>query len=648
MAVIAAGVVIAVAATLVVQGRRTAERPAALVTVANAVNLPERSIAVLHFVSLGKTENSDVLALGIPEAVLHQLATLNNLQVMARTSSFAFRDSKADARIFGQSLNALHLLEGSVQTDRGRLRVTAQLVDVASGGQVWSMQFDKTPDDVFALQDEIALRVARALQISLDAGTTEQLAAHNTANFDAYLEYLQASSLLATWRLADMRAAIGRAAKAIELDPKFAAAYVLLTRAKVRVAELDVTASRPQHMDAALQEGRLLLQQALALNARDSRAYVERGYVTAFHDAVAAEQDYRRALELNPSDAEAYEILAVVLADQPPRRAEALGAIDQARKLDPSEPRLDVIKATMIYYGRGDINGAVELVEAALNRNPLYSPALARLEQLRLAGGHQAEAIYLGEQVIASDPQADQARQILRHAYLDVNELAAAKTVAVVAGTTDASSQSLIGSMSTTFSARPRWFTPLPPAIRYQLLLRLWPLVPFVLPRATTASSRAAAFFTQRGAIKGDESGNLIEGDVSSLQFNAVGLADMLLQMGEAARARQLLEASLVAMDRDEHEYQRGAVWYFLMRPVALALLGRYDEAITVLQNPLFFRPCEYVSMVSIRARTGVCTTAQRPTLRGPACTTASPCAYGTQRLATPAGPGVGSEVRLA
>ena len=97
--------------------------------------------------------------------------------------------------------------------------------------------------------------------------------------------------------------------------------------------------------------------------------------------------------------------------------------------------------------------------------------------------------------------------------------------------------------------------------------------------------ARAAAYFTQRGAIRWDESGNLIQGDVTSVQINAVGLADMLVQMGETARARQLLEASLAAMDRDEREYQRGEIWYFMMRSVALALLGRDDEAIAVLQR---------------------------------------------------------------
>jgi TolB-like protein/DNA-binding winged helix-turn-helix (wHTH) protein/predicted TPR repeat methyltransferase len=589
MLVLGSGVLLAIAVTVVLLNPRATERVATVAatgSAAGAIQLPERSIAVLPFVNLGKTDNSDLLALGIPEAVLHQLATLNNLQVIARTSSFAFRDRKVDARAIGQDLNARYLLEGSVQTDRGRLRVTAQLVDATSGGHVWSMQFDKTPDDIFALQDEIALRVARALQVSLDAGATEQLAASNTANFDAYLEYLQASSLLATWRLADMQAAIQRAAKAVALDPRFAAAYVLLAKATVRSAEFNVTADRPQRMAAALREGQRLLQQALALNPRDSRAYVERAYLTTFSDTVAAEKDYRHGLELNPNDAEAYEGLAVILGDEPARRAAALSAIDQARKLNPLEPRLDVIKATMLYYGRGDIEGAISLLEAALERNPLYEPALARLEQLRLAGGHQAEAINLGEQVLASDPRAAQARVILLHAYLDVNELAAAQAVANVNGATDAGSQSVIRTYARDFQ---RAATLVYAAAASNTLSVVSEIVSTgairIAARNNGQLARAAAFFTQRGAIEWDESGKLIQGDQTSVQINAVGLADMLLQMGETARARQLLEASLAAMDLDERDYQRGEIWYTMMRSVALALLGRDDEAIAVLQK---------------------------------------------------------------
>jgi len=583
MSVVVSGVLLAIIVTTVVLNQRATKSAISSATPPSVAPLPARSIAVLPFVNLGHADNSDLLALGIPEAVLHQLATLKNLQVIARTSSFAFRDSKVDARAIGQGLNARYLLEGSVQTDRSRLRVTAQLVDAASGDHVWSMQFDKTPDDIFAVQDEIALRVARALQVSLDAGATEQLAARNTANFNAYLEYLQAGTLLSTWRLADMQAAIARAAKAVELDPTFAAAYVLLTKARVRFAEFNVTTDRPQRLAAAVQDGQRLLQRALLLDARDGRAYVQRAYLTAFHDAVAAEKDYRTALELNPNDGEAYEGLAVILADQPERRADAVSAIDQARKLDPLEPRLDVIKATMIYYGRGDIDGAVELVMAALNRNPLYGPALARLEQLRLATGHGAEAINLGEQVLASDSHADQARVILTHAYLEIDDLAAARAVA---GNDNAGLLSVIrlyqhdfqraatlaysAAASNTLSAASEVLAT--GAIR-------------IAARATGQYARAAAFFAQRGAIKWDGSGKLVQGDVTSIQLNAVSLADMLLQMGERARATALLEASLRAMDRDVHDYQRGEIWYFVMRPVALALLGRTDAALAVLQT---------------------------------------------------------------
>ena len=541
---------------------------------------------MLPFVGLGKADNSDLLALGIPEAVLHQLATLSRLQVIARTSSFAFRDNSVDARTIGQRLNARYLLEGSVQSDRGRLRVTAQLIDAASGDHVWSMQLDKTTGDVFALQDEIALRVARALQISLDAGATGQLSANPTTNFDAYLEYLQASVLLDTWRLADMQAAITRAAKAVELDPRFAAAYVLLARATIRSAEFEVTADRPQRMAIAQQQAQQWLQRALALDPNDSRAYVERAYLTAFGDTVAAEKDYRRALELNPNDADAYEGLATILADQPARREAAVVAIDQARKLNPLEPRLDVIKATLLYYGRGDADGAVDLLTSTLTRNPLYEPALARLEELRWATGHPAEAVNLGEQVLSRDPRSAEARQILLLAYLDMDELRAAQSVAAGNDHADPSAaigprlyaHDLQGAADLAYAAAASDTLSGATEVLGANAIR-------VAARKSGQFARAAALFTQRGKIQWDPSGQLLQGDITSLQLNAVSLGDMLMQMGDTARARVVLESSLAAMDHDIQVNQRGDSWYYLMRPIALSLLGRPDEAIAVLQK---------------------------------------------------------------
>jgi TolB-like protein/DNA-binding winged helix-turn-helix (wHTH) protein len=584
--VVAVVVLLALAVTAMLLHQSGSKRTAALQSPVNATPLPERSIAVLPFVGLGNADDTGLLALGIPEAVLHQLATLNRLQVIARTSSFAFRDNSVDARTIGQRLNARYLLEGSVQSDRGRLRVTAQLIDAARGDHVWSMQMDKTTGDVFALEDEIALRVARALQISLDAGATGQLTSSPTANFDAYLEYLQGSALLETWRLHDMQAAITRAAAAVNLDSRFAAAYVLLARATVRCAEFEVRADRPQRMAVALQHAQQWLQRALTLDPNASRAYVERGYITAFQDSEAAEKDYRRALELNPNEADAYEGLATIMADEPARRAAALGAIDQARKLNPLEPRLDVIKATLLYYGAGDFAGATDLLVATLTRDPLYEPALARLEELRWATGHPAEAVNLGEQVLSHDPQSAKAGQILIVAYLDMDELRAAQSVAAATDHADACAE-----ISTRLYVHdPQAAANLAYAAADSNTLSgtteiLASVAIRIAARKNGQFARAAALFTKRGNIQWDSSGRLVQGDNSALQVNAVCLADMLMQMGETARARALLESSLAAMDYDIRVNGRGEMWYFLMRPIALTLLSRNEEAIAVLQK---------------------------------------------------------------
>jgi adenylate cyclase len=115
------------------------------------------AIALLPFENLSTAAGGEVLASGIAESVLHQLASLAEIDVISRTSSFAFRERAADAREIGQQLGARFLLEGSVQSDSERMRVTTQLIDAETGADVWSMRFDRRPGDVFAIQDEIAV-----------------------------------------------------------------------------------------------------------------------------------------------------------------------------------------------------------------------------------------------------------------------------------------------------------------------------------------------------------------------------------------------------------------------------------------------------------------------------------------------------------
>ena len=127
-----------------------------------SVALPSRTVAVLPFENLSADDNNAYVAVGMAESVLHRLASIRNLTVIARTSSFAFRDKTVDARDIGRTLNARYLLEGSLQHSDERLRVTAQLIDASTGAHVWSLRFDRTIDDIFAVEDDIAQAVAHA------------------------------------------------------------------------------------------------------------------------------------------------------------------------------------------------------------------------------------------------------------------------------------------------------------------------------------------------------------------------------------------------------------------------------------------------------------------------------------------------------
>jgi TolB-like protein len=131
--------------------------------------LPDKSLAVLPFDNLGERAGDELVARGIAEALRHRLAAIRGLLLAAQTPSFAPRRREADASGIGDRLNARYLVEGSVQRAGGRLRVTAQLIDAAVGLHVWSLRFDFTNEDIFAVEDAIAQSVARAIEASLFA-----------------------------------------------------------------------------------------------------------------------------------------------------------------------------------------------------------------------------------------------------------------------------------------------------------------------------------------------------------------------------------------------------------------------------------------------------------------------------------------------
>ena len=151
----------------------------------------EKSVAVLPFVNLSSDPEQEYFSDGLSEEILNQLAQIAELRVTARTSSFFFKGKNEDLRVIGQQLNARYLLEGSVRKAGNELRITAQLIDALAGSHLWSRTFDRTLNDVFAIQEEIAMAVSGAMSVSLDVGAMARTRG-GTTNLEAYDKYLRA------------------------------------------------------------------------------------------------------------------------------------------------------------------------------------------------------------------------------------------------------------------------------------------------------------------------------------------------------------------------------------------------------------------------------------------------------------------------
>src|SRR5208283_2023014 len=264
--------------------------------------LPAHTVAVLPFESLGPSAQDDeYLASGLAESVLHALADNPQIAVIARTSSFALKDKNSDVREIGRRLNARYLLEGSLQPVGVQMRVRTALVDAMSAQNVWSLNFDRPLANLLAVQDEIAAHVAQVLAATLNASTDERRKTATTSNPDAYLEYLQARELAASYRLGDLQQAVSHYVRALEVDPSFSGALSGLAWAKYQMLEFRASNSTEKDWTDTQIEVRQDLQKALALDNRNADAWQTLAAIE--EDPDRAEAYVRRAVAIEPSSA---------------------------------------------------------------------------------------------------------------------------------------------------------------------------------------------------------------------------------------------------------------------------------------------------------------------------------------------------------
>jgi serine/threonine protein kinase/Tfp pilus assembly protein PilF len=202
--------------------------PAAITDSKTPAQRAERSIAVLYFENLSGVKEDEYLRDGITEDILTDLSKIKGLNVFPRTTVLAFRDQKATAADVSRQLRADYALEGSLRRAGNRLRINTQLVDATSGFPVWSERYDREMSDIFAVQDEIAHKIAEALRIKLTPQEQAQLAAKPTDNLQAYDLYLRGRSYARRRTTRDMEFALQMFDNAVTLDPNFALAWAAI------------------------------------------------------------------------------------------------------------------------------------------------------------------------------------------------------------------------------------------------------------------------------------------------------------------------------------------------------------------------------------------------------------------------------------
>jgi TolB-like protein/Tfp pilus assembly protein PilF len=366
-----------------------------------------KSIAVLPFSNIvAESEpGTEYFSDGVAEEILNALSKVKGLRVAARTSSFAFRDY--DVRDVGETLNVSVVLEGTVRRAGNQLRISAQLVDTASGFQLWSEVYQHELQDVFRIQEEIALSIVKALQIELlgDAGT--RLVSPGTGNMQAYDKYLEGRNLLQAWTPSAARQARSLFEQALELDPEYAQAYTGLADAWITLREV----GNLTLLEATLQSHDAI-SKAIQLNNALPEAQASLGLcILGGGDNTAAARQFQKAIELDPEYSDAYLLRANLLRNQG-YLAEATRVYTQALALDPLNPSI-LENQALLFAFRGQFEKAIEQLTDLDLKNPGRLTGTLALSQVWARSGDNEKALDYARLAVEIAPQSPVALAVL-------------------------------------------------------------------------------------------------------------------------------------------------------------------------------------------------------------------------------------------
>lgn len=378
---------------------------------------PIQRLAVLPLTNLTGDPEQAYFVLGVHEALIAALSRIEAIDVISRTSVMRYAQSASSVPEIARELDVDAVVEGSVMRNGSELTVVAQLIIADPEKHLWSSQFDRSIGDVFELSAQIADSIAAEIEVDSPAQESHTAAGRRVVDGEAYDAYLQAKFKFLTKTRSDYLKAREMFDRAIRLDPEFADAYAGLAhtigsgaifgmqRPGDSFPRVHALATKALELDPDLEEGHLLLAGV--------SFYWERKFAEA-------ERRLRRVLDLNPSSAHAYRMLAEVLSVTG-RHEAALAAIEQGRRLDPLSPTAQ-LKPSLILYLKRDYPEAVRRARAGLDHFPEFWPGHWLLCRSLVAQGANAQALVACETAAQMSRRAPLVLGTLGYAYARAGE----------------------------------------------------------------------------------------------------------------------------------------------------------------------------------------------------------------------------------
>jgi adenylate cyclase len=362
--------------------------------------LPDKpSIAVLPFVNMSDDKGQEFFSDGLTEEIITALSKTPKLFVIARNSTFTYKGKAVNVQQVSRELGVKYVLEGSVRKSGDQLRITAQLIDATTGNHLWAERYDRELKEIFAIQDEVTMKILTSLQVTLTEGEQAKFFVKGTKSLEAYLKTLEARELLYRLNKDDNALAIKRSEEAIALDPEYSRAFASLSAAYSMNFYFRVNPME------SLRKAYEYAQKAITLDDTQLSAYIALEFVYSwkreYEEAIAAGE---KAVKVAPGSADAYLTLGRAL-NMACRDKEALEYVEKAIRLNPFPPTHYYMHLGFTNLHLRNYEQAVSAFKMSLSLSPKNQPARGALIVTYVEMGRMDDARAEAEELLRIDPK---------------------------------------------------------------------------------------------------------------------------------------------------------------------------------------------------------------------------------------------------